>query len=213
MTKQEISFYDKSQTDALLAEKANAADLATVATTGSYNDLTDKPTIPAAQVNADWNAVSGVAEILNKPTIPDNAIEFVETTNRSIALTQGTNVLTYMSWNISALELGYEYYMIPNLINPTNEKYMVSFCSTVSTISSAGGTSIGTYIYEFSENASTLYLDCNLTIWRTKHSDATTSRINFFPTNDFSSDRWLQNSKQDKLTLTDNTTYYTIGGL
>ena len=35
----------------------------------SYNDLDDKPTIPAAQVNSDWNAVSGVAEILNKPTL------------------------------------------------------------------------------------------------------------------------------------------------
>lgn len=45
------------------------ADLATVATTGSYNDLSDKPTIPAAQVNSDWNAVSGVAEILNKPSL------------------------------------------------------------------------------------------------------------------------------------------------
>ena len=38
---------------------------------GSYNDLTNKPTIPAAQVNSDWNASSGVAQILNKPTIPD----------------------------------------------------------------------------------------------------------------------------------------------
>lgn len=28
------------------------------------------PTIPPAQVNSDWNAVGGVAEILNKPTIP-----------------------------------------------------------------------------------------------------------------------------------------------
>jgi hypothetical protein len=28
------------------------------------------PTIPAAQVNSDWNATSGLAEILNKPTIP-----------------------------------------------------------------------------------------------------------------------------------------------
>jgi hypothetical protein len=28
--------------------------------------------IPAAQVNSDWNATSGVAEILNKPTIPTN---------------------------------------------------------------------------------------------------------------------------------------------
>ena len=47
-----------------------ADELATVATSGSYNDLTNKPTIPAAQVNSDWNANSGVAEILNKPTIP-----------------------------------------------------------------------------------------------------------------------------------------------
>ena len=36
---------------------------------GSYNDLTDKPTIPDAQVNSDWNATSGVSQILNKPTL------------------------------------------------------------------------------------------------------------------------------------------------
>ena len=36
---------------------------------GSYNDLTDKPTIPAAQVQPDWNASSGMGQILNKPTI------------------------------------------------------------------------------------------------------------------------------------------------
>ena len=35
----------------------------------SYNDLTNKPTIPDPQVNSDWNADSGVAEILNKPTL------------------------------------------------------------------------------------------------------------------------------------------------
>lgn len=46
-----------------------ADDLATVATSGSYNDLSNKPTIPAAQVNSDWSAVSGVAEILNKPSL------------------------------------------------------------------------------------------------------------------------------------------------
>lgn len=48
----------------------NKPTLATVATSGSYTDLSNKPTIPAAQVNSDWNATSGVAEILNKPTIP-----------------------------------------------------------------------------------------------------------------------------------------------
>jgi hypothetical protein len=46
-----------------------ADDLATVATSGSYNDLSNKPTIPAAQVNSDWNAASGVAQILNKPSL------------------------------------------------------------------------------------------------------------------------------------------------
>ncbi len=47
----------------------NIAGLADVATSGSYNDLLNKPAIPAAQVSADWNATSGVAQILNKPTL------------------------------------------------------------------------------------------------------------------------------------------------
>jgi hypothetical protein len=53
------------------ATAVQPSDLATVAMSGSYNDLLNKPTIPAAQVNSDWNANSGVAQILNKPTIPD----------------------------------------------------------------------------------------------------------------------------------------------
>jgi hypothetical protein len=35
--------------------------------------ILNKPSIPAAQVNSDWNATSGVAQILNKPTIPSIA--------------------------------------------------------------------------------------------------------------------------------------------
>ena len=77
-----------------VAQILHKPTLATVATTGNYNDLTNKPTIPtqvksdwnvldtssaayiknkpiipAAQVNADWNATSGVAQILHKPTL------------------------------------------------------------------------------------------------------------------------------------------------
>ena len=52
-----------------ISGKANTADLATVAFSGSYNDLANTPTIPAAQVNSDWNATSGLAKILNKPTL------------------------------------------------------------------------------------------------------------------------------------------------
>lgn len=42
---------------------------ATVATSGSYVDLTNKPSIPSGQVSSDWNAASGVAQVLNKPTL------------------------------------------------------------------------------------------------------------------------------------------------
>lgn len=36
---------------------------------GNYNDLINKPTIPAAQVPSDWTATEGVARILNKPVL------------------------------------------------------------------------------------------------------------------------------------------------
>ena len=76
-----MSASDKSKLDALptneqlteeLGDKANSADLAEVATSGSYNDLSDKPTIPAAQVQSDWNEsdTTSKAYIKNKPTIP-----------------------------------------------------------------------------------------------------------------------------------------------
>jgi hypothetical protein len=67
-----------NSSDATLLNRANhtgtqaaatITGLATVATSGSYNDLSNKPTIPAAQVNSDWNAGSGLAQILNKPTL------------------------------------------------------------------------------------------------------------------------------------------------
>jgi len=59
--------------DALEEEIVLKADITSISAVGfsnDYDDLDNLPTIPAAQVNSDWNAVSGVAEILNKPTIP-----------------------------------------------------------------------------------------------------------------------------------------------
>ena len=46
-----------------------------VSKTGSYNDLLDKPTIPAAQIQSDWNQSDNTAldYIKNKPTIPDTS--------------------------------------------------------------------------------------------------------------------------------------------
>ena len=65
--------------------------LASVALSGSYNDLSNKPTIPAAQVNSDWNASSGVAQILNKPTIPDELADLSDdSTHRLVTDTEKT---------------------------------------------------------------------------------------------------------------------------
>ena len=50
--------------------------LATVATSGSYNDLSNKPTIPSAQVQANWNETdtNSMAYIQNKPNIPSGVV-------------------------------------------------------------------------------------------------------------------------------------------
>ena len=58
---------------------------------GSYADLSNRPTIPAAQVNSDWNASSGAAVILNKPVVPPQP----SVTTASA----GTAALTYNSGN------------------------------------------------------------------------------------------------------------------
>jgi hypothetical protein len=60
------------------------------ATTGDAQIL-NKPTIPAAQVNSDWNATSGLAQILNKPTgLPTNNV--AHSVKYAEALTKGQAV-------------------------------------------------------------------------------------------------------------------------
>ena len=63
--------YTKTQVDTALSSKANTADLATVATTGDYDDLLNKPAIPAAQVQSDYAQSDNtqVDYIKNKPDI------------------------------------------------------------------------------------------------------------------------------------------------
>lgn len=80
-------------TTALGYTPVDPSNLATVATTGDYDDLLNKPTIPAAQVNSDWNAVSGVAEILNKPTLgtmaSESASDYTPTASLATVATSG----------------------------------------------------------------------------------------------------------------------------
>lgn len=52
-----------------VSQLLNKPSFASVVLSGSYNDLTNKPTIPSTQVPSDWTSVSGVSQILNKPTL------------------------------------------------------------------------------------------------------------------------------------------------
>lgn len=47
--------------------------------------IKNKPTIPAEQVNSDWNSSSGKSEILNKPSIPQNVVQY---TSQSLETSQ-----------------------------------------------------------------------------------------------------------------------------
>ena len=72
---------------------------ATVATSGSYTDLTDKPTI-VSPVQSDWNVTdnTSLAYIANKPTIPsattvtDGDVTLAWDTRSAIATINGTDI-------------------------------------------------------------------------------------------------------------------------
>ena len=63
--------------------------------TTDYNNLTNKPTIPAAQVQSDWNAVSGLGVVLNKPALFSGS--YTDLTN------QPTIPAAYSATSINAL--------------------------------------------------------------------------------------------------------------
>ncbi len=66
-----------------ISGKANTSDLATVATSGSYNDLTNKPSIPDISGKANSVDLATVAtsgsynDLVNKPSIPDSTEDLI----------------------------------------------------------------------------------------------------------------------------------------
>jgi hypothetical protein len=69
-------------------------------------EILNKPTIPAAQVNSDWNAVSGVAEILNKPSIPAAQIQSDWTQANNAALDFIKNKPTIPAGTVTSVNSG-----------------------------------------------------------------------------------------------------------
>lgn len=86
-----VDAYTKTETNTLLSAKANDTDLARVAKSGSYNDLSNKPTIPtvpskvsAFQNDAGYITTAPVTSVngqtgdvsLSIPTVPANVSAF-----------------------------------------------------------------------------------------------------------------------------------------
>ena len=75
---------------------------------GDYGSLTNTPTIPAAQVNSDWNAVGTVAEILNKPVIPAQpSVVLTAAGNSTLTYNQTSGQFTYTPPDLSAYLTSY----------------------------------------------------------------------------------------------------------
>ena len=67
------------------------------------------PTIPAAQVNSDWNATSGVAEILNKPTLATGSVTSVDLTMPPAFSVTGNPVTSSGTLAVAAAGLSTQY--------------------------------------------------------------------------------------------------------
>ena len=76
---------------------------------GSYNSLTDRPSIPAAQVNSDWNASGGVAVILNKPSVPPlpSVITATASGGGALAYNSGNGQFTFTPPDLSNYDTAY----------------------------------------------------------------------------------------------------------
>lgn len=81
---------DKTKLDGIQAGAEVNVNADWNATSGDAQIL-NKPTIPLAQVNSDWLATSGVAEILNKPTSLPTA-NVAHSVKYAVALTKGQAV-------------------------------------------------------------------------------------------------------------------------
>jgi hypothetical protein len=123
-----------------ISGKADKSSLATVATSGSYNDLSNKPTIPSEQVNADWNATSGKAQILNKPTIPSAV---TESTVSGWGFTKNTGTYSKPSTGIPKTDLATAVQTSLGKADTALQSYTEQYKGTITGVS-ANGTSVAT---------------------------------------------------------------------
>jgi len=125
-------------------------DLITSGTTAQYMrgdlSLATFPTIPAAQVNCDWTSVSGVSQVLNKPTLAT-----VATTGSYTDLSNKPTIPTLPSYGQSAVTRSFNTVFVPSSTRNVVVSYSVEIAATISL--TAGQT--GTVFLEISADGST----------------------------------------------------------
>ena len=100
------NYYTKSEADKLLNAKANSSGLSAVATSGSYNDLSNKPTIPTVDSSLSTTSTNAIQ---NKAvTTAINAVKAVSGSQTTTSTADGgTNVytITYADGTTSTLSV------------------------------------------------------------------------------------------------------------
>tara|TARA_B100002051_G_scaffold40923_1_gene35244 strand:- start:11106 stop:13205 length:2100 start_codon:yes stop_codon:yes gene_type:complete len=103
---------------------------------GSYTDLSNRPTIPAAQVNSDWNASSGAAVILNKPVVPPQpSVTTASAGTAALAYNSGNGEFTFTPPDLSSFAT--ETYV-------TTRGYLTSYTETDPVFSASAASNITT---------------------------------------------------------------------
>ena len=108
-------YYDKTETDNLLNDKADISSLSSVATTGNYNDLSNKPTIPTVNdgtLTINVNGVSAGTFTANQSTN--------DTINISCEPPLNWNTPSAHGWNKYTDGKGYQHYYIHYVFSSLN---------------------------------------------------------------------------------------------
>ena len=123
---------------------SDISGLANVATSGDYDDLTNKPTIPAAQVQSDWNESDDTKAdfIKNKPTLANIATsgDYDDLTNKPSLLQLGET--SSKAYRGDRGKTAYDHSQIANGTNPHGTTADNVNLATALTINGASNTTV-----------------------------------------------------------------------
>lgn len=129
------------RTGAITLTAGDVSGLSSVATSGAYSSLSGLPSIPAAQVNSDWAATSGVTQILNKPVLFSGS--WNDLTNKPTSFTPSahthlisdiTNLQTTLDTKITAATLPITRRADNTLVARTKVKYYTAVSDSTTSV-------------------------------------------------------------------------------